>query len=71
MSIMLVMRDSLRGVEPRPVLTRGEAASLACLGLSALDERLRDGTFKFFKCGRRVLIPREAFLRALRGDGAE
>ncbi len=57
--------------EARPeelVYTRREAARVARVSLAVLDEALRQGTFKFTKIGRRILIPRNAFLKALLGE---
>jgi excisionase family DNA binding protein len=50
---------------PQHVYTRKEAAKIARLSLTALDEALRRGTFPHLRVGKRVLIPRVAFLRIL------
>jgi excisionase family DNA binding protein len=50
---------------PEMVYTRQEAARLARLSLTSLDEALRRGVFPFLKIGKRVLIPKAAFLKVL------
>jgi len=50
---------------PELVYTRQEAAKIARISLSSLDEALRRGVFPSVRVGKRVLIPKLAFLRAL------
>ena len=50
------------------VYTRREAAGVARVSLAVLDEALRQGLFKFTRVGRRILIPRNAFLKTLLGE---
>jgi excisionase family DNA binding protein len=55
-----------RNDEIAVVLTRREAAAIARISLTALDEALRDGTFPSIRIGkRRVLIPRDSFMQIL------
>jgi excisionase family DNA binding protein len=54
---------------PAPiVLTRYEAARIAKVGLSTLDELIKRGAFPVVQMGRRKLIPADAFERYLRGE---
>jgi excisionase family DNA binding protein len=53
------------------VYSRREAARLAGLSLTAFDDALRRKQFPSMRVGRRILIPRAAFLRVLEsGFGA-
>lgn len=55
-----------------PVLyTRLEASKIARMSLASFDEALKRGQFRSIRIGRRVLIPRIAFERALCGDDAK
>jgi excisionase family DNA binding protein len=50
------------------VCTRLEAARLARLSLSSLDQAIRRGTFPSIRVGKRILIPRAALLKILAGE---
>lgn len=52
----------------RLTLTVREAAAMAGLGLNSMHDALRRGDFASIRIGRRVLIPRAAFERALAGE---
>ena len=53
------------------MLTRQEAARLARVSLSTLDEALRQKKLPCSRIGKRVLIPRKAFMRILQGADNE
>lgn len=47
------------------VYTRREAAAVARMGITTLDEAIRRGDFLAIRIGHRVLLPRAKFERAL------
>jgi excisionase family DNA binding protein len=50
--------------------SRREAAKAAGISLTALDDAIRRGQFPSIRVGRRVLIPKSAFLRILEAGSA-
>ncbi|AZI56959.1 DNA-binding protein [Nakamurella antarctica] len=48
-------------------LTRTEGAEVLDVDVRTLDRAIEEGTFPAIRIGRRVLIPREQFIRILDG----
>lgn len=47
------------------IYTRREAAQIARMSIASFDEALKRREFPYLRIGRRILIPRVAFERAL------
>jgi len=54
--------------DPRPLTVR-EASQLSALGINQTYEAIRRGEIPSIKIGRRILVPRKAFLSLLQ-DGS-